>query len=59
VHYISTRSCANGTINFNASNKKLYEPYPIKSITKKKLSDLMPNLIPFITGQEHFEVLHN
>lgn len=43
----------------HASNKKLYKPYPTKSITKNKWSDLIPNLIPFVTGQEHSEVLHN
>jgi len=43
----------------HVSNKKLYKPYPIKSITKNKLSDLILYLIPFVTGQEHFKVLHN
>jgi len=33
-----------------ASNKKLYKPYPIRSITKNKLTDLILNLIPFVTG---------
>jgi len=43
----------------HASNKKLYKQYPTKSITKNKLSYLIPNLILFVTGQEHSEVLHN